>query len=166
MAGDSYIRVYYDGSGSSQEGRKLYLNIEPLERNKGIPTTDIPIPTLSPDSRILIPTGGNQDDFVLNCVFHEETTKVAANISSGGSESDRTDVRSIQTQWDFLFDEILEVPDDGGVFAKYELYLDWNDTTYDGWCQASSALDNEQYTGQVEFRLIFKRGKNPLSFLT
>jgi len=169
MAGSSYIRVYYNGAGTDNTGRKLYLNIEPVQRSKGIPTSDFPIPTLTPDSRVLIPTGGNQDDFVLNIVLQEESSKVGANMSSLGSETDRTDVRTIQEQWDFLFDEILEVPSstyNGGVFAKYELYLDWNSTTYTGWLQGQSAIDNEEFTGRVEVRLTFKRGLNPLTSLT
>ena len=166
MASNSYIRVVYNAGGSSEEGRKLFVNIEPLERSKGIPTADIPIPTLSPDSRILIPTGGNQDDFTLNCVLLEEDSQVAVNVSSTGFETDRTDVRSIKEQWDFLFDEIMEVPGDGGIFSKYILYTDWNEKTYEGWCQVVGSINNEDYTGEVPIRLVFKRGKNPLSFLT
>jgi hypothetical protein len=167
MAGDSYIRVIFESNGTSEEGRKLYLNIEPLRRNKGIPTVDAPIPTLKPSNRILIPAGGNQDDIELNCLLFEESSKVAANISSEGTETDRTDVRTIKEQWDFVFDEIMEFPDSasGGIFAIYELYLAYNDQTYRGWLQASSPINHETYTGEVEVRLTFKVGKNPIAFL-
>lgn len=164
--GNSFIKVSYFSDGISQEGRKLFLNIEPVTRTKGIPTSDIPIPTLSPEERILIPTGGNADDFSVDCILEEQTTQVAVDISATGVETDRTDVRSIKEQWDFLFDEVLEVSAEGGIFAIYELYLDWNQKTYSGWAQAQSAIDNEEYTGRIPVRFNFKVGKNPLSFLT
>ncbi len=161
MVGTSYIRIIYNPE-TNEEGRKLYVNIEPLDRSKGVPTADIPIPTLEAENRILIPTGGLVDDFNLNCVLHEEDTKVAANISASGTETDRTDVRTIQEQWDFIFDEIIKP----GVFAIFELYVHWNDTTYRGWLQVQSPINNETYTGEVAVRLIFKVGKNPLNLLT
>jgi hypothetical protein len=162
MVDDNYVRIIYNSDGSSQEGRKIKVNIEPIERSKGIPTSDIPIPTLSEDNRILIPTGGLQDDFTLNIVFHEETDDVAFDVSSGGTETARSDVKTIQEQWDFLFNEVIQE----GIFGIYELYIDWNDSTYRGWLTVQSSINNEEYTGRVEARLLFKVGKNPLAFLT
>lgn len=166
MVGASYLKVRYSSKSSSLEGRKIYLNVEPLTRSKGVPTADIPLPTLNPENRILIPTGGNADDFSMDCRLQIESTKVAANISTTGVETDRTDVRSIKDQWDFFFDEMLEVALEGGIFAIYELYLDWNGKTYTGWATGNSGVDNEKYTGEVPIRINFKVGKNPLNFLT
>lgn len=168
MVSNNYIRVIYDSSGSNKTGKKLKINIEPLERSKGIQTADIPIPTLGSVNRILIPTSGLIDDFTLNCVLHDETgNDVAFDVNSSGVDSVDSSVHTIKEQWDYLFDEIAEVDtDDGGVFAIYELYTEWNDTTYEGWLKVQSAIDNEEYSGQVEFRLVFKKGKNPLGFLT
>lgn len=164
MAGNSYIKITYQSGNDA--GRKLMINLEPLERKKGIPTADIPIPTLSSENRILIPTGGNQDDFTLSCKLFEESSAVAFDVSSTGVETDRTNVRTIKEQWDFIFDEVLDDIPEGGIFAVYELFLDWNNKTYIGWLQAQSAINNETYTGEVEVRLIFKKGKNPLNFLS
>lgn len=164
MVGQSYIRLKY--SDANEEGRKIYINIEPAERSKGIPTADIPIPTLDSSKRLLIPTGGNADDFTISAVLHEESSQVAVDVSTTGIETDQTDVRSITEQWDFIFDEIYEVPEAYSITASYELYLHWNNKTYNGWSTVQSQVDNEKYTGEVPVRILFKSGKNPLNLLT
>jgi len=164
MVGQSYIRLKY--SDANEEGRKIFINIEPMDRSKGIPTADIPIPTLDSSKRILIPTGGNADDFSVMAVLHEESSQVAVDVSTTGVETDQTDVRSIKEQWDFIFDEIYEVPEAYAITASYELYLHWNDRTYEGWSTVQSSISNENYTGEIPVRFSFKTGKNPLNYLT
>ena len=115
---------------------------------------------------LTIPTTGMIDDFTLDCVFYEESTNVAYNVSSSGSLTARTDVRTIKEQWEFLFEEILESNLENNIFAEYELYIEWNDQTYIGWLEIESPISNDDYSGRVEYTLIFKKGKNPLSSLS
>lgn len=156
MASNSYIQKNPDIL-EGNVGKRLMINIQRIQRVKGVRATDIPIPSKGPQDRALFPLSGEINDFnVTISLENDPNPNIGYSVAVPSNNLSPLGIKTVKEQYIFLYDEILG----SGITSSYTLYLDWLDKRYFGMLFIDSDVDPRDFSGQVEVTLQFKEGKN------